>query len=128
VREKKKKGESFKERKKETNLCRDLIHTQHHYNNHTTTLHMSVGPSLWGPPLCEGLLCGCCIGVVNLTFSICVIKKETIREIEREGEGMVEEFATHVVAPLDMTWLLFTPGGTLHSLQYIIISLAVKSA
>jgi hypothetical protein len=59
---------------------------------------------------------------------ICVIKKETIREIEREGEGMVEEFATHVVAPLDMTWLLFTPGGTLHSLQYIIISLAVKSA
>jgi hypothetical protein len=22
-----------------------------------------------GPPLCEGLLCDCCVGVVNLTFS-----------------------------------------------------------
>jgi hypothetical protein len=48
---------------------RDLIHTQHHHNNHTSTPHMSVGPSVWGPPSCEGLLCGCCIGVVNLTFS-----------------------------------------------------------
>jgi hypothetical protein len=30
---------------------------------------MRVGPSVWGPPLCEGLLCDCCDGVVNLTFS-----------------------------------------------------------
>jgi hypothetical protein len=30
---------------------------------------MSVGPSVWGPPSCEGLLCGCCVDVVNLTFS-----------------------------------------------------------
>jgi hypothetical protein len=29
---------------------------------------MMVGPSVWGPPSCEGLLCGCCVGVVNLTF------------------------------------------------------------
>jgi hypothetical protein len=48
---------------------RDLIHTQHHHNNHTTTPHMRVGPSVWGPPSCEGLLCDCCVGVVNLTFS-----------------------------------------------------------
>jgi hypothetical protein len=48
----------------------DLIHTQHHHNNHTTITHMSVGPSVWGPPSCEGLLCGCCVGDVNLTFSI----------------------------------------------------------
>jgi hypothetical protein len=47
----------------------DLIHTQHHHNNHTTTPHMRVGPSVWGPPSCEGLLCDCCVGVVNLTFS-----------------------------------------------------------
>jgi hypothetical protein len=39
---------------------RDLIHTQHQHNNHTTTPHMSVGPSVWGPPSCEGLLCWCC--------------------------------------------------------------------
>jgi hypothetical protein len=49
---------------------RDLIHTQHHHNNHTTITHMSVGPSVWGPPSCEGLLCGCCVGDVNLTFSL----------------------------------------------------------
>jgi hypothetical protein len=49
---------------------RDLIHTQHHHNNHTTIPHMRVGPSVWGPPSCEGLLCDCCVGVVNLTFSI----------------------------------------------------------
>jgi hypothetical protein len=47
----------------------DLIHTQHHHNNHTTTPHMRVGPSVWGPPSCEGLLCDCWVGVVNLTFS-----------------------------------------------------------
>jgi hypothetical protein len=46
----------------------DLIHTQHHHNNHTTTTHMSVGPSVWGPPSCEGLLCGCCISVVKFNI------------------------------------------------------------
>jgi hypothetical protein len=30
---------------------------------------MRVGPSMWDPPSCEGLLYSCCIGVVNLTFS-----------------------------------------------------------
>jgi hypothetical protein len=30
---------------------------------------MRVDPSMWDPPLCEGLLYSCCIGVVNLTFS-----------------------------------------------------------
>jgi hypothetical protein len=30
---------------------------------------MKVGPSMWDPPSCEGLLYSCCIGVVNLTFS-----------------------------------------------------------
>jgi hypothetical protein len=52
------------------NNTRDLIHTQHHHNNHTITHHMSVDPSVWGPLSCEWLLCGCCIGIVNLTFSI----------------------------------------------------------
>jgi hypothetical protein len=31
--------------------------------------HMRVGSSVWDSPSCEGLLCSCCIGVVNLTFS-----------------------------------------------------------
>jgi hypothetical protein len=29
-----------------------------------------VGPRMWDPPSCERLLYSCCIGVVNLTFSI----------------------------------------------------------
>jgi hypothetical protein len=47
----------------------DLILVQHQYNNYTTIIHMRVGPSMWDPPSCEGLLYSCCIGVVNLTFS-----------------------------------------------------------
>jgi hypothetical protein len=49
----------------------DLILTLHHHNNCTTTPHMRVDPSVWDPPSCEGLLCSCCISVVNLTFSMC---------------------------------------------------------
>jgi hypothetical protein len=48
----------------------DLILVQHQYNNCTTTPHMRVGPSMWDPPSCEGLLYSCCIDVVNLTFSL----------------------------------------------------------
>jgi hypothetical protein len=61
---------------------RDLILVQHQYNNCTTTPHMRVGPSMWDPPSCEGLLYSCCIGVVNLTFSFFLIQKgcwETVR-------------------------------------------------
>jgi hypothetical protein len=47
----------------------NLILTLHHHNNCTTTPHMRVDPGVWGPSSCEGLLCSCCIGVVNLTFS-----------------------------------------------------------
>jgi hypothetical protein len=47
----------------------DLILVQHQYNNYITIPHMRVGPSMWDPPSCEGLLYSCCIGVVNLTFS-----------------------------------------------------------
>jgi hypothetical protein len=49
-----------------------LILVQHQYNNCTTTIHMRVGPSMWDPPSCEGLLYSCCIDVVNLTFSIVI--------------------------------------------------------
>jgi len=52
-----------------------LILVQHQYNNCTTTPHMKVGPSMWDPPSCEGLLYSCCIGVVNLTFSFKKKKK-----------------------------------------------------
>jgi len=48
---------------------RDLILVQHQYNNCTTIPYMRVGPSMWDPPSCEGLLYNCCIDVVNLTFS-----------------------------------------------------------
>jgi hypothetical protein len=47
----------------------DLILVQHQYNNSITIPHMKVGPSMWDPLSCEGLLYSCCIGVVNLTFS-----------------------------------------------------------
>jgi hypothetical protein len=47
-----------------------LILVQHQYNNCTATPHMRVGPSMWDPPSCEGLLYSCCIDVVNLTFSV----------------------------------------------------------
>jgi hypothetical protein len=35
------------------------------HNMGTTTLHMRVDPSVWGPPSCEGLLCPCCGLVVQ---------------------------------------------------------------
>jgi hypothetical protein len=43
---------------------RKMLNLQHQHNNHTTTPHMRVDPTHWGPPSCEGLLCGCCDGVV----------------------------------------------------------------
>jgi hypothetical protein len=42
-----------------------MLDLQHQYNNCTTIPHMKVGPTCWGPPSCEGLLCRCCIGVVK---------------------------------------------------------------
>jgi len=41
-----------------------MIDLQHHYNNCTTPPHMGVGPSVWGPPPYEKVLCSCCGGVV----------------------------------------------------------------
>jgi hypothetical protein len=41
-----------------------MLNIQHQHNNHTTTPHMRVDPTHWGPLSCEGLLCGCCDGVV----------------------------------------------------------------
>jgi hypothetical protein len=43
---------------------RKMLNLQHQHNNHTTTPHMRVDPTHWGPLSCEGLLCGCCDGVV----------------------------------------------------------------
>jgi len=50
----------------------DLIPTQHHHNNCTTPPHMGLNPTHWAPSPCEGVLCSCCGGVVNLSFSILV--------------------------------------------------------
>lgn len=41
-----------------------MLNLQHQHNNHTITPHLRVGPSVWGPPLYEGLLCDCCDDVV----------------------------------------------------------------
>jgi len=41
-----------------------MLNLHHQHNNHTTTLHMRVNPTHWGPHSCEWLLCGCCDGVV----------------------------------------------------------------
>jgi hypothetical protein len=43
---------------------RKMLNLQYQHNNHTTTSHMRVNPTHWGPLSCEGLLCGCCDGVV----------------------------------------------------------------
>jgi hypothetical protein len=43
---------------------RKMLNLQHQHNNHTTTPHMIVDPTHWGPPSCEGLLYDCCDGVV----------------------------------------------------------------
>jgi hypothetical protein len=45
-------------------IFRKMLNLQHQPNNHTTTPHMRVDPTHWGPLSCEGLLCGCCDGVV----------------------------------------------------------------
>jgi hypothetical protein len=44
---------------------------------------MRVGPSMWDLPSYEGLLYSCCIGVVNLTFSI--FKRKNKKEKEKES-------------------------------------------
>jgi hypothetical protein len=44
---------------------RKMLDLQHQYNNCTTTPHMRVGPTHWDPLLREGLLCSCCIVVVQ---------------------------------------------------------------
>jgi hypothetical protein len=43
---------------------RKMLNLQHQYNNHTTIPHMRVDPTHWSPHSCEGLMCGCCDGVV----------------------------------------------------------------
>jgi hypothetical protein len=42
-----------------------MLDLQQQYNNCTTISHMRVSPTYWGPPSYEGLLCSCCIGVVQ---------------------------------------------------------------
>jgi hypothetical protein len=43
-----------------------------------------VGPSMWDPPSCEGLLYSCCIDVVNLTFSNTEIAFEILRPVQKK--------------------------------------------
>jgi len=57
-----------------TIYSRDLIPTQHHHNNCTTLPHIGVGPTHWTPPSCEGVLCNCCGGVVNLSISFILLR------------------------------------------------------
>jgi hypothetical protein len=44
---------------------RKILDLQHQYNNCTTTPHMRVGLTHWGPSSCEGLLYSCCNSVVQ---------------------------------------------------------------
>jgi hypothetical protein len=50
---------------KNINRLQKMLDLQHQYKNCTTIPHMRVGPTYWGPPLCEGLLCSYCIDVVQ---------------------------------------------------------------
>jgi hypothetical protein len=56
---------SFTNANKMTIFFWKMLDLQHQYNNCTTIPHMMVGLTYWGPPSCEGLLCSCCIGVVQ---------------------------------------------------------------
>lgn len=48
----------------------NLIPALHHYNKCTTPAHMRMSPIHWTSPTCEGVLCTCCVSVINLTFSL----------------------------------------------------------
>jgi hypothetical protein len=56
------------------NPRRKMLDLQHQYNNCTTIPHMRVGPTYCGPPSCEGLLCSCCIGIVQESNPILKIR------------------------------------------------------
>jgi hypothetical protein len=68
-------------------VTRDLIPALHHHNKCTTPPHMRVDSTHWAPPSCEGVLCSCCVGAVNLTFflkkfSNKIIKLNSINSIK----------------------------------------------
>jgi len=53
---------------------------------HNNPLHeggpQCVGLNVWGPPSCEELLCDCCVGVVNLTFSLFILFLTFLKEFK----------------------------------------------
>jgi len=46
---------------------------------HNTSSH-GVGHTHWASSPCEGVLCNCCGGVVNLSFSLKIKKKKKKKE------------------------------------------------
>jgi hypothetical protein len=57
------KGEKKKKKREKPKI--KILDLQHQYNNCTTTLHMRVDSTHWGPPSCEVLLCSCCDDIVQ---------------------------------------------------------------
>jgi hypothetical protein len=76
-----------------------MLNLQHQHNNHTTTPHMRVDPTHWGPLSCEGLLCGCCDGVVyesnpykNKGFDYCTTSSQQLyNNLSHEGGSQCVE-------------------------------------
>jgi hypothetical protein len=68
------------------------------YNTNTTTPYMRVGPSMWDPPSCKGLLYRCCIGVVNLTFFIFIYSIYGVNQ----GEVWSDKEKNHVDTDTDV--------------------------
>jgi hypothetical protein len=52
-------------------LLRKMLFALQVYNMSTTPLYMGVGPSVLGPPPCEGVLCSCCALEVQIISLIC---------------------------------------------------------
>lgn len=74
---------------------RDLILILYHHNNCTTIIHMRVDLSVWSPLSCEGLLCSCCIDIINLTFFIgkrLISRTTTINQVEVRRHSLGSRF------------------------------------
>jgi hypothetical protein len=115
-----------------TSLYRDLILTLHHHNNCTTTSHMKVDPSVWDSPSCEGLLCSCCIDVVNLTFSLSSLSLFSIRR----WHASLKQYQTYATflsfytlsPPLDLLHLLLLLHFSLYPIFLPLLLLARPKA
>jgi hypothetical protein len=83
--------------------CWKILNSQHQHNKCTTTPHMRVSSTHWGPPSCEGLLCTCCDGVVQESNPLIIIDPSATSYLVVAFRRMVSSgfysFVLHVFPP-----------------------------